>query len=393
MADDPIHAIFQSYQSMFGLLPEEVSVIGDTLPIPKFPASTILHLFDETKRRMAQSTPLVKISSPCVIVGDLHGNFHDLMRIFTTVNEPFAQRYLFLGDYVDRGEYSLDVLVILFAFYCLYPGQCTLLRGNHEFPVVNEAHGFMAEIVERYGDDRIWRAADAIFQWLPIAAVVDERCLCLHGGIGPGVRSLADIASIRLPLANYDDLMIASILWSDPSEVVPLFGPSLRGTGCVFGALAVSHFLTENNLECLIRAHECVKHGISLFARKQCLTIFSSSNYSGENSAAFVEIHPTRGLKYFTLEPQTFLKRSAALFAEPEERKKRSGVTIGWPVSSMVRMGSKSAFRSSRALPTMPRGVIESTTPLARAGRIGASASQILPALDGDFSLMLNQLL
>jgi protein phosphatase len=390
-ADDIVHGVFQSYESMFCLLQEEVATLGDLIPLPKFPIGTLMLLFDETQRRMSASTALVNVPAPCIIVGDLHGNFHDMMRVFTTVKEPFAQRYLFLGDYVDRGDYSLDILVLLFCLYCLYPGQFTLLRGNHEFPVVNEWHGFRAEVMERYGDDALWRMANAIFQYMPLAALVSGRCLCVHGGIGPGVQLLEDIAAIPLPLASYDDFKTASILWSDPGEtIVAHFEPSQRGTGCLFSAGAVTHFLTVNKLEYLIRAHQCVKHGISLFANKKCVTVFSSSNYSGENAAAFLQMHPTQGPTYFTLLPETFIRRPLALFAEAEERKKRLGGHAGRG-AQFTRMDSKGpSRRSSRALLGMGRGLVEAIgAAVLRPGGLRASASQMLPNLDMSLSSIL----
>jgi diadenosine tetraphosphatase ApaH/serine/threonine PP2A family protein phosphatase len=323
MFDDTVHMIFSAYESMFSLLPDEVSTIGELVPFPKFSQPTVLHLFAETHRLMQSSPVLISIPAPCVIVGDIHGNFHDLMRILTTVPEVFTQRFIFLGDYVDRGKYGLDVLILLFSLYVLYSNQFFLLRGNHEFSQTNKVYGFRAEILERYGEDTIWASVDAIFQCMPLAALVDDALLCLHGGIGPRIHTLDDIRAIRLPLETFHDANVEALVWSDPVDETQMFAESERGRGFGFGATAIQQFLAANNLECLIRAHQCVAHGVSFFAGKKCITVFSSSNYAGENAAAFLYVNAKRDIFQHTLAPKQYVRRLLAQFVEPGERKKR----------------------------------------------------------------------
>jgi hypothetical protein len=238
--------------------------------------------------RLSQS--LINIPTPCAIVGDINGNFHDLIRIFVTIPDALMKRILFQGD--D----SFDVVVLLFALFLLYPGQIFLLRGNHEFPAVNETDGFRTEIMEQFGDDALWRQIDLIFHHMPLGALVGETCLCLHGGIGPGIATLDDLRSIQLPLATDDDANVAAILWSDPCKNTAMFGPSQHRLGVVFGQVAVSQFLSANELMHLIRAHQCVQYGISLFEQKKCITIFSSSNSPNQNSTVFVEIKESNSI-------------------------------------------------------------------------------------------------
>jgi diadenosine tetraphosphatase ApaH/serine/threonine PP2A family protein phosphatase len=177
------------------------------------------------------------------------------------------------------------------------------------------------EVLERYGDDGLWLAVDWIFPYMPLGAVVGDGHLCLHGGISPGIHRLADTRDIALPIADCDDPKVAAILWSDPGEGVQSFQPSLRGIGVMFGAATITQFLAANSLGTLVRAHQCVMHGTSLFAHKKCVTVFSSSNYAGQNSAAFLQIHPSRGIYQHILVSMTFVKRAAAKFATPEERR------------------------------------------------------------------------
>jgi diadenosine tetraphosphatase ApaH/serine/threonine PP2A family protein phosphatase len=218
---------------------------------------------------------------PCTIVGDIHGSIQDLIHIlrkFPSYSDSAC--LLFLGDYVDRGPRSIDVIVLLLALVCCHPSRVFLLRGNHEFSHINRLYGFYDEIRTTYRSPELWDAFNTLFGFLPLAAVVGDTAFCVHGGLSPGLLSVDQLAGIELPIANYEsDPMIADLVWSDPHDVVGGFATNHRGSGVLFGTDAVKAFLGAAGLRFLVRAHQCVADGFLAFAQNAGMTLFSSSEY------------------------------------------------------------------------------------------------------------------
>jgi diadenosine tetraphosphatase ApaH/serine/threonine PP2A family protein phosphatase len=323
---DILRVIFTGYEPFFSLLPEEIPLIGSLIPLPFVPLALIQPLISEVHETLRRTAPLIEVTAPCYIIGDIHGNIHDLMRIFASIPEPLTHQYVFLGDYVDRGDYSIEVCILLLTLFLLHPGQFRLLRGNHEFASVNGQYGFRDEVVEHYGDASLWELIDKfVFQFLPLGALISGHSLCLHAGIGPGIGSLDVIRSIVLPLPRYDeDENVTWIVWADPRDGVPLFGPSARGIGGVFGSQAIDNFLIANRLKYLIRGHECIQHGIASFANK-CLTVFSSADYMNSlNAAGFLLIEDSGELRQQILQPMEHVHRADAKYVTVHLRKKKS---------------------------------------------------------------------
>jgi hypothetical protein len=317
--------IFSAYEPIFSLLPEEIPLVGSLIPLPHVPLALLQQLIVDVNEVLRTASPLIEVAAPCYIIGDIHGDIHDLLRIFASIPDAFAHQYLFLGDYVDRGDYSIDVCILLFTLFLLYPGKFHLLRGNHEFACVNEQYGFKDEVIERYGDAFLWESIDEmVFQFLPLGALVAGHFLCLHAGIGPGVDSLDVIRAIPIPLSSYEkDENVTAIVWADPRDEFPLFGPSARGIGVGFGAEAVKNFLTANRLKYLIRGHQCVQNGIAFFGEK-CITVFSSGDYANSsNSAGFLLIDDAGALRQTVLPPIEHVMRDDAQYVTVDLRKKK----------------------------------------------------------------------
>lgn len=196
--------------------------------------------------------------------------------------------YVFLGDYVDRGAYSLEVMTLLLALKIEHPNQVHLLRGNHEEADINALFGFRMECVERLGEaagDAVWRRFNSLFEWLPLAAIIEGRICCMHGGIGRSLTHISQIDALERPL-NMENggVELMDILWSDPTENDGIEGlrPNARGPGLVtFGPDRVKSFCETNGIQMIIRAHECVMDGFERFAQGQLLTVFSATNYCG----------------------------------------------------------------------------------------------------------------
>ena len=248
---------------------------------------------------------ILKIDPPLVIVGDLHGQIQDLYRILTRFDLPPRQKYLFLGDLVDRGDYSIEVVSLIFVLKVLYPKNVYIIRGNHEFRNVSFTGGFYSEIMKKYKNNQIYEAFINSFNYLPFAAKVGSY-FCVHGGISPEIISISQIENLKRPIFTYQDPILTGILWSDPTLENLYFGPSPRGHGSLFGNTALIDFLTNNNLTCLIRAHECV-NGVKVLFNNLLYTVFSASNYpgGGENPSGTLFINEN-----FKITPIEFLSYS-----------------------------------------------------------------------------------
>lgn len=225
---------------------------------------------------------LLRINKAINVAGDLHGQYKDLLRLFESSGFPPDQRWLFLGDYVDRGANSIETIVLLLTLKVLYPDKIFLLRGNHESEVVNRVYGFYNECKWRFSA-KLWRAFCDCFSWLPVAALIQNRIFCVHGGLSPSLSFPDDVFEIERPCDVPDSGLFCDLLWSDPiSESKEEWAPNDRGVSYVFNEAAVKKFLKVNNLDLVCRAHQVVEHGYEFFAKRRLVTIFSAPNYCNE---------------------------------------------------------------------------------------------------------------
>jgi len=227
-----------------------------------------------------------------VIVGDIHGQFFDLLYILQATGFPPKQKYLFLGDYVDRGDYGIETISLLFALKLMYPDEIFLLRGNHEDQFINKIYGFFDECKTK-SSVKTWRLFCESFQCMPIAALVDEKIFCCHGGISQHLTNFKQIREIQRPCKVPDRGLMCDILWSDPDPDVDEWAPNDRGVSFVFGYDPINKFLEHHNLDLICRAHQIEEAGYAFHADKKLITIFSARNYCGEydNSAAVLKVN------------------------------------------------------------------------------------------------------
>ncbi len=192
--------------------------IGKTgLNIVQYRTHEINDLLEMARESFDKQSSLIHIDPPVFIAGDIHGQFNDLLRIIATLGTPPKTRYLFLGDYVDRGQQGLECIMLLLTYKVVYPDQIFLLRGNHECQSVNAAYGFMAECRRRFKGKRIWRQFQSVFEYMPLTALVGGKILCMHGGLSPNLTSLKQLEGIKRPLSGEDPYHIANdLLWADP---------------------------------------------------------------------------------------------------------------------------------------------------------------------------------
>ncbi|KAL1074732.1 hypothetical protein V6Z11_D11G310300 [Gossypium hirsutum] len=207
-------------------------------------------------RQIFLSQPnLLQIHAPIRICGDIHGQYQDLLRLFEFGGYPPSSNYLFLGDYVDRGKQSLETICLLLAYKIRYPDNIFLLRGNHEDAKINRIYGFYDECKRRF-NVRLWRVFTDCFNSLPVAALIDGKILCMHGGLSPELENLDQINNIRRPTEIPDNGLLCDLLWSDPDSKVKGWADSDRGISCTFGADVVAEFLQKNDLDLICRGHQ-----------------------------------------------------------------------------------------------------------------------------------------
>jgi len=271
-------------------------------------------LCDQATEIFKNEEMVLQVRAPCKVYGDIHGQFLDLMRLFARYKAPTdgeggdidSMDYLFLGDFVDRGAFSLETVCLLFALKVKYPNQIHLIRGNHEDPTINAIYGFRDECRRRLHEepddpDSCWNKFNMAFECLPGCAVIEKRIMCVHGGIGGSLHSLDDIRAMKRPLhvaqipSNSVEQRVTDLLWSDPSDSDAVTGVTLNetrdpdGTGRIvkYGPDRVEEFLERNPpLSMIIRAHECVMDGFERFANGRLITVFSATDYCGHHKNA-----------------------------------------------------------------------------------------------------------
>ena len=321
---------FQSPKPAYPAFLEELfNFFINSLLIPKefsydlkfnLPKDLTITLIEETQKIFEREPSLLRLRAPLKIFGNINGQFGDLMKLFEHFGLPCDSdsqgdiegfTYLFMGDYIDYGKYNVEVLCLLFALKLKYPDSIFLLRGHHEDRFVNKALGFAEECIMKYNDNlndvnSVFHRFNRLFEYLPLAVLVEDNILCVHGGIGSTLNSLAEIDSLErpieiahIPTTLYEKFVI-DLLLSDPVS----YDYELKNqidqerdflnSGYVnkFGIERLNKFLLENNLKFIIRSHENVIDGFEKFADDKVVTIFSNMNYLGKhlNAAAVLII-------------------------------------------------------------------------------------------------------
>ena len=170
---------------------------------------------------------------------------------------------------------------MLFAYKVKYPENFFMLRGNHEVSGINRIYGFFDECRRRYSA-RLWKDFNKVFNYLPFSAVIDERILCIHGGLSPDLVDIQQLAQIQRPCDIPDQGLLCDLLWSDPDNDIVGWGQNDRGVSYTFGPDVVANFLQKHDFDLICRAHQVVEDGYEFFAKRQLVTLFSAPNYCGK---------------------------------------------------------------------------------------------------------------
>ncbi|CAE7465853.1 PP2A4 [Symbiodinium sp. KB8] len=251
----------------------------------------VKQLCEKAREILVQESNVVTVSAPVTVCGDLHGQFFDLMELFRLGGDCPDTNYLFLGDYVDRGYYSVEVVTLVTLLKVRWPDRITLLRGNHESRQITQVYGFYDECLRKYGSVNVWQCFTDLFDFMPLAALVEEQVFCVHGGLSPALDKVDSIRSLDRVQEVPHEGALCDLVWSDPDDRIG-WGVSPRGAGFTFGADVTAAFMHNNNLRLLARAHQLVMEGFNWAHDQRTVTVFSAPNYCYRcgNLAAIMEV-------------------------------------------------------------------------------------------------------
>ncbi|MBA0838359.1 hypothetical protein Goarm_010424, partial [Gossypium armourianum] len=270
---------------------------------------------------LVEESNVQRVDAPVTICGDIHGQFYDMKELFKVGGDCPKTNYLFLGDFVDRGFYSVETFLLLLALKVRYPDRITLIRGNHESRQITQVYGFYDECLRKYGSVNVWRYCTDIFDYLrasnvsdcqgrvlstvsddllcchrllyaSLSALIENKIFSVHGGLSPVISTLDQIRIIDRKQEVPHDGAMCDLLWSDPEENVDGWGLSPRGAGFLFGGSVVTSFNHTNNIDYICRAHQLVMEGYKWMFNNQIVTVWSAPNYCYRcgNVAAILEL-------------------------------------------------------------------------------------------------------
>ncbi|KAH9414614.1 Serine/threonine-protein phosphatase 4 catalytic subunit [Dermatophagoides pteronyssinus] len=269
--------------------------------------SEVKSLCSKAREILLEESNVQRVDAPVTVCGDIHGQFYDLKELFKVGGDVPTTNYLFMGDFVDRGFYSVETFLLLLALKVRYPDRITLIRGNHESRQITQVYGFYDECLRKYGTSTVWRYCTEVFDYLSLSAIIDGRIFCVHGGLSPSIQTLDEIRIIDRKQEVPHDGPMCDLLWSDPEETTG-WGMSPRGAGFLFGSDVVQQFNNTNHLEMICRAHQLVMEGYKWHFNESVLTVWSAPNYCYRcgNVAAILELDEnlTRGFTIFEAAPQ-----------------------------------------------------------------------------------------
>lgn len=274
---------------------------------------------------LSKEENVLMIDGPIYLFGDIHGQFSDLVRFLQITGMPPNVKLLFLGDYVDRGDNSIEVIALLFSLKIKYPDQVFLIRGNHECSKLNNMYGFKEECQERYNrdnGDKIWKNINNALHQLPLSAVINEVIFCTHGGISPKLKKISEINKINRARNIPNEGVFCDLTWSDPKVQKKEWTDNDRGCSYTFNGEALDNFMKHNGIQLVCRAHQVVNGGYKFFHDNKLVTIFSAPNYCGEvgNNGAVMYIDENLGCSFTILKPvRQPLKRYNSYSTLPQE--------------------------------------------------------------------------
>ncbi|KAI9732404.1 MAG: putative serine/threonine protein phosphatase [Cirrosporium novae-zelandiae] len=255
--------------------------------------SVIEAICAKTKELLMKESNVVHIAAPVTVVGDIHGQFFDMIEIFKIGG---------FCDYVDRGLFSVETISLLVCLKLRYPERVHLIRGNHESRGVTQSYGFYTECARKYGNANVWHYFTDMFDFLTLSVVINDQIFCVHGGLSPSIHSIDQIKIIDRFREIPHEGPMADLVWSDPDPERDEFSLSPRGAGYTFGGQVVRKFLEINNMNHILRAHQLCQEGYQVLYEDRLSTVWSAPNYCYRcgNLASVLEVNDA-GERFFNI--------------------------------------------------------------------------------------------
>ena len=279
---------------------------GEICSNVKISEREVITVIDKAFPIIEKEESMLELEPPLYICGDIHGQFYDLLRVFEILKYPPESKFLFLGDYVDRGKRSLECILLLLCLKIKYPSKIFLLRGNHESADINRMYGFYDEC-KRKVSLRIYKKFCNLFNILPITALVGEKILCMHGGLAYDLKNIDQLKTIKRPTEIPEAGLLCDLVWSDPDDSLyfDFCTNKERGISVCFSKKQVEEFTEKNDLDLICRAHQVVEEGFQFFANMKLITVFTAPNYMDEfdNNGAILEVNENMICSLHVLRP------------------------------------------------------------------------------------------
>ncbi|KAF8358170.1 hypothetical protein PRIPAC_93165 [Pristionchus pacificus] len=279
-----------------------------------FRYNDLLQILIKIKSILSKEPPLVRTSPPVVIVGDIHGQFSDLSRMLDYFGDRhqevpgwLSKNFVFLGDYVDRGRQSLEVIVFVFLMKITFPDKVFLLRGNHECKPINRVYGFQVELAERFEKEQgsnLFHMFNEAFTHMPLACLVGGIILCMHGGISPRLTSLDEINKIPKPLVDPNSNELAcDLMWADPMMGLKGFrANAIRGVSVHFGEDVLHSTMAQLGVKLIM-----MMNGFNFFGNQKLVTVFTAASYYPDraNRGAVLHVDDSGRMGFHVLSPHS----------------------------------------------------------------------------------------
>ena len=278
--------------------------IEDWFKCKFLPEEEVKDLCAKAKELFIKEPNIQIVHCPITVCGDIRGQFYDLLELFKVGGYVPDTNYLFLGNYIGKGCFSVESVSLLLALKLKYPNRIFLLRGTHESRQMSQMFGFYDECLKKYGKNPgIWNTFMDLFDFLPLCALIENKILCLHGGLSPSIETLEEINQLDRKQELPQDGPMSDLLWSDPQEIEG-WGQLNRVVGFWFGRDISRKFNFTNKLSMICKAHLLYQNGYQYFHENNVLTIFSSPNYCYRcgNLAAIMEIYDNMNYELTTFE-------------------------------------------------------------------------------------------
>ncbi|OHT05297.1 Serine/threonine-protein phosphatase PP1 isozyme 5 [Tritrichomonas foetus] len=333
------------------------------LRLPKIPYHLFAELIKATERCFSDEPNILHLNGPIHVVGCLYGHILDLLGVLQTFGFPPKTHYLFLGNLIDQGEFSLEVLTLVFALKLIYPEFIHVIRGDHETKDVCLLKEFHNDLLADY-DDKLFFPCIKAFSQIPLAAIIDNKFICLSGGFGPNILDITTVDFIKRPAIILNDPNLIEILFSDPTEYLPMFMPSSRGFGNLFGENAVSEFLKVNKFQGLIRGRQFEEEGVKMYFNQTCASVCTASGERGKPSVLRVEDgnlipHNLKHLPPLNRADAVFILSESETTYVPDSditKYRARKLSVGMLVLSGVKLGAQQSESGKRlSMTTLPR--------------------------------------